>query len=343
MDPFTAIMGLAGLFTTLMTVTKGISDSQKANETSKTTTDLAKENLQFQKDSASQNLAMQKEQFEYQKQLNNLQMEREDTAFQRQVKDLQSAGLSPLMVAGNGAAATPLTSATAPQLDTSGINQAIQNAVGAYNDSFNRHIQARQFSLQSKVQAAQAFTQLAEFKVQKKKADLENQYLNEKLNWEKTHGFRDLDWKSELLNFAETIVNKYKDNNVIPDINNLFPSTGDVSNSLDLYDYMKNKMQPEYRNVTNNYNYSKDKNTKSDQKKLLSNVSKEWVNSSDILSSQSPSTSDKYMDSLKFIYRYTDAWRDFETMQQFYYALQNEDFRKTIKEKYPYKPPVSIR
>ena len=141
MDPFSAIMAFIAIGSALFNISKSIDDSQEAKKTNADQKDLAEKQLKLNTDVANQNYALSKEQFEYQKQLNNLQMEREDSAFQRQVADLQKAGLSPLMVAGNGATSNPLTSGTAPQFDMSGINQAMTNMMSAYNDSFNRKMQ----------------------------------------------------------------------------------------------------------------------------------------------------------------------------------------------------------
>ena len=165
--------------------------------------DLANKQLAQNEQIANKNFDLSKEQFEYQKQLNELTMQREDTAMQRQVADLKAAGLSPLMAAG-GSPATPLQSAQAPQFNVQGINQALQNVIGSYNDSFNRKLQSRQFALQSRAQTAQLYAQLAEFSLQQKKANLENAYLSDKWKWEKVHGYRDLDWKSEALSLIET-------------------------------------------------------------------------------------------------------------------------------------------
>ena len=106
--------------------------------------DLANSQLALNEKVSQENLDLSKEQFAYQKQLNDTLMQREDTAYQRQIADLKAAGLSPLMVSSGGASAAPLTSANAPQRDISGVNQAMTNAIGAYNDIYNRKLARQQ-------------------------------------------------------------------------------------------------------------------------------------------------------------------------------------------------------
>lgn len=167
---------------------------------------LAKNQLDLTEKTATENLNLQKEQFNYQKELNDLTMQREDTAMQRQVADLKAAGLSPLMLSG-GASANPLTSATAPQFDVSGINQAIGNMIGAYNDSFNRKMMKRQFGLQTAVSTAEAYTKLSELSLQKKRANLENAILSLDYNYYKNHPERNLGLQQVLLNLASRLLN----------------------------------------------------------------------------------------------------------------------------------------
>lgn len=170
-------------------------------------TQIAHDNLDFNKLVSAQNFTMQNNQFEYQKQLNDKIMEREDNAMQRQVADLQKAGLSPLMVT-NGANATPLTSATAPQKDTSGINQAIQNMTSAYNDYYTRRLNRQNFALQNRVQTAQSYTQLAESKLQLQKMNIEKQILDTDLKYYKSHPERNLGIQQALLNIISLFLDK---------------------------------------------------------------------------------------------------------------------------------------
>ena len=147
MDPITLAVGL------FITIASGMIaygyDNYKQTEEKEQNDKLLglqEKNLALNEKTASMNFDLSQRQFEYQKQLNQLQMDREDTAFQRQVADLKAAGLSPLMVAGSGATSAPLTSAQAPQMDISGINQALSNYVGSYNDIFNRRLQRQTFA-----------------------------------------------------------------------------------------------------------------------------------------------------------------------------------------------------
>lgn len=62
-----------------------------------------------------ENLGLQKERYAYQKALQEKIFEREDSSIQRRVADLRSAGLSPVLAAGQGARAGAAIPVTAPQ------------------------------------------------------------------------------------------------------------------------------------------------------------------------------------------------------------------------------------
>lgn len=262
-----AILGIIGTAVGIGTSIKNAKDAEKAQNQA---TQAATDNLNLNKQIAQQNFDLSKEQFQYQARLNQIQMDREDTAFQRQVSDLKAAGLSPLMVAGNGASSSPLTSAQAPQFDLSGINQAMSNVIGSYNDAFNRKLQARQFALQSKVQTAQLYTDLLDAYNNTKKAKLELKYTNEKLKWEKLHGFRDLDWKSDLTKVIEDILAGRKDkDSIIPNIsresisdavnNALNSATADDNNDFATYGSVSRNSS--YGHMLDNENYNNDRDT----------------------------------------------------------------------------------
>ena len=153
MGTLAIITGIASLIASGIGIAQSIKRDREQNK-------LAQDNLNLNEKVSQQNFDLQKEQFDYQKQLNQTVMEREDSAYQRQVEDLKQAGLSPLMVSG-GASATPLTSATAPQQDISGINEATHNMMSAYNDIFNRKMSRLQFGLQAATNIAEMKTKLA--------------------------------------------------------------------------------------------------------------------------------------------------------------------------------------
>lgn len=104
---------------------------------------------------ARKNLDFQKEQFRYQQYMNQLQMQREDSAYQRAVNDAQAAGLSPLAVSG-GAVTGDLSSSAfsgvgnnAGQIDSSGITQGINNALGVFQAGLSREQQNNNNALTS--------------------------------------------------------------------------------------------------------------------------------------------------------------------------------------------------
>lgn len=60
-----------------------------------------------------------------QERVNDVTWSREDSSIARRVEDLKNAGLSPVLAAGSGASAQQVT---APQLDLSGLSEAIKNS-----------------------------------------------------------------------------------------------------------------------------------------------------------------------------------------------------------------------
>ena len=79
--------------------------------------------------SASKNYKMQKEALEWQKYAQKTAWQREDNAVQRRVADLKAAGMSPVLVAGQGAQASGPIQVTAPQYQKNwSLGQALDKA-----------------------------------------------------------------------------------------------------------------------------------------------------------------------------------------------------------------------
>lgn len=229
------------------------------------------ENLQLNKETSEQNFELQKEQFEYQKQLNDTVMQREDTAMQRQVADLQAAGLSPLMVSG-GASATPLTSATAPQKDMSGMNQALSgvntatgNMMSAYNDIFNRKMQKKQFQLQAITSMSQLYTNLMESRLNQKKIGFENQILELDKKYYESHPERNLGIQQILANLVSDFISK-NNSSVTPDlvkdkVSDVLHDSGLETPSGDFRTYGALNPDTKYSHTLDNINYDNNRST----------------------------------------------------------------------------------
>lgn len=331
-------MEIVALISAFASIAAAIIGFAAQDYTSSKTEDLAKQNLQQNKEVAEQNFELSEQQFEYQKELNELTMQREDTAFQRQVADLKAAGLSPLNVAG-GSPATPLTSANAPQFDMSGINQAFQGMIGAYNDSFNRKMATQQFALQSKAQTAQIYTQLAENYRDQKQAQLEYKYLDEKLKWEKKHGFRDINWKSDITKIIEDWLDQNK-SSVLPGIGN---DTGNGKTlkdqileglGINSLDEKPNIVEPSV-DESNFVNLSDlEDQTNYNTKKLHEKQKKDFEYAKNQIMIKNLDLYGKDKDLTKcidFIYRHTNAHEDYNTVYLFRNALKKD---KSLAKKY---------
>lgn len=300
-------------------------------EQGQTALDQAQQNLDMNKNVANKNFELSQEQFEYQKQLNETVMQREDTAFQRQVADLKAAGLSPLNIAG-GSPAIALTSANAPQFDMSGINQAMSNKISAYNDYYNRQLNYKNFALQNRVQTAQAFTNLAELNMQKKKADLENEYLTEKLKWEKRYGFRDYNWKSIITEVLEGLWT----NTVKPSL----PSPEQLGNDMNearsnvkdkIIELLGGEKTEDTPVVLPPRDISKSQ-AKAD-KKLKKEQEKKFNYSHNILQVYKADPGDeKYIEAARYFYMHSDAHKTYRTVYSFVNALKEN---KKILDYYP--------
>ena len=133
MGLFSAIGGIIGAGASIFNNERNIHSQQKANEA----------NINLQREMNQQNQKNWQAEFDYTKQQNDLTRQREDNAIQRQVADAESAGISPLAVAGTGgASASTLNSAPsapemkapfvqAPQSDLSVMNALFQHSLNA--------------------------------------------------------------------------------------------------------------------------------------------------------------------------------------------------------------------
>lgn len=208
--------------------------------------DFANRQLSDNINVANNNLALQQNAFNYQQQLNQTQMQREDSAMQRRVADLLQAGFSPLAAVGsNGASSSPLSSANAPQMDMTGINQASGNYIDiakqysqlhmmAYNDNQNRKLQAR---LQAQSLKQGAKIALAEMRNQ---LDISNNNLamqglqlaqrqyefdsdfelrRAESDWMQKHGYRNQDIQAYLVGMVASFIDKHNPTQLIDKFN----------------------------------------------------------------------------------------------------------------------------
>lgn len=151
-------------------------------------------NIRAQKRANEANIALQREmnqqnqenwqaEFDYTKQQNDLTRQREDNAIQRQVADAESAGISPLAVAGiGGASASSVNSApSAPEMRSPFV-QAPQSDLSVMNALFQHSLNAitqdRDLSSKEKIADMQTSTQkfiaVAQLDNAKKIADASN-------------------------------------------------------------------------------------------------------------------------------------------------------------------------
>ena len=258
-------MGLYGTYGTLKQGEEALSESSRqfdanmnwlkqqnasamefANRQHSEQMDFASRQLNDNVSIANKNLEMQQNAFDYQKQLNSTQMEREDSAMQRLVEDYKRAGFSPLAAIGSsGASSSPLSSGQAPQLDTTGINQASgqyaefarqysQLALAAKQDymknrsqlaeKHNSDITAAKFTLRQMkndmLYKNMSFAnEMFNTQVNYRNAKMQNQYLEEqfkylqdKHKWESNNGFRGQTAGQVLVNaITEYLDSKKKD------------------------------------------------------------------------------------------------------------------------------------
>ena len=149
-----AIGGVLGAGASIFNNERNIRAQNRANDA----------NEALQREMNQQNQANWRAEFNYTKEQNALTRQREDNAIQRQVADAESAGISPLAVAGTGgASASSVNSAPsapemlapfvqAPQSDLSVMNALFQHSLNAIT-------QDRDLSSKQKIADMQASTQ----------------------------------------------------------------------------------------------------------------------------------------------------------------------------------------
>lgn len=323
MDPFSLIAGIASLVYAGFKTYKTIKSEDRQ-------TQIAEDTLTLNKDISQQNFDLSKEQFEYQKELNNTLMEREDTAWQRTIADLQAAGLSPL-AATSGASAAPLTSAPAPQKDISGINTALGNMLGAYNDIFNRRLNRQQFALQSAVNTSEMYTRLAESKLNRDYIKLQTDYLEDKRNWENIHGFRDLNWKSELVGFLENITNK-NPSSTIPSIGNIVTAGLNGLPTFELPGSVKDFL---IKNSTSSSTPSlpSPKILKKDSKVLDKELSKDNNAACNLIETRASRKDKQLLNAIEYAWKFSNAPQLFDSFDEFKEKIYSDDkYRRNIRK-----------
>lgn len=140
-------------------------------------TEIAENNLDWQKEAFAQNQENWRENFDYQKALQERIFDREDTSYQRTVNDMRQAGLNPLAMNGkNGsgeAIATSPLQQEAPQSQKIANNaKVISDLIGTMNNMQNYQIgisygkeqeaKAKSAEAQAKIDLATAMNKIEE-------------------------------------------------------------------------------------------------------------------------------------------------------------------------------------
>lgn len=94
--------------------------------------EIAENNLDWQKEAFAQNQANWRENFDYQKALQERIFDREDTSYQRTVNDMRQAGLNPLAMNGTNGSGEAI--ATSPLQQDAPQNQKISNTAKITSD-----------------------------------------------------------------------------------------------------------------------------------------------------------------------------------------------------------------
>lgn len=149
-----AVGGILGAGASIFNNERNIRAQKNANEA----------NEALQREMNQQNQANWQAEFDYTKQQNELTRQREDNAIQRQVADAESAGISPLAVAGSGGASSSVVNSApsapemkAPFVQTPQSDLSVMNAL--FQHSLNAITQDRDLSSKEKIADMQTSTQ----------------------------------------------------------------------------------------------------------------------------------------------------------------------------------------
>lgn len=157
-----AIGGVLGAGASIFNNERNIRSQKRANDA----------NEALQREMNQQNQANWQAEFDYTKEQNALTRQREDNAIQRQVADAESAGISPLAVAGTGgASASSVNSAPsapemlapfvqAPQSDLSVMNALFQHSLNAITQDRDLSSKEKIANMQTSTQKFIAISQL---------------------------------------------------------------------------------------------------------------------------------------------------------------------------------------
>lgn len=167
----------------------GVYDRVQQNKTNQ-------QNIAMQEQANAQNQANFDKSFAYQQDLNAQMMAREDSAMQRAVADAEKAGFSKWSVAGSGASASPMTSASGGQSVAQGAKNSTQISQTAYG--------AEMANMRASIAQADATKKKAEYEERWYDGQLKHMHDEYNLDRYKTYvdaefGFADRHLKSQQL------------------------------------------------------------------------------------------------------------------------------------------------